>query len=196
MGETTTTLMETRSDVIWRHVAKMARQTADSIEDYSEDVLRVWLERTPLSARRMDFVKDGPVYERMRTNGKKIRRWMSPDSPGRPSIDVEEALVYALPEPYRSNCRRELARRYDLLDVPVPDCAHTTALENMASFTSEVGLVFQRLSPVLSDGNIGKNDREFIPAAITELQNLVAAAEGLMLRLRAAATDKNGAQST
>lgn len=53
----------TRSELILHYVRRMTRETPPSVEDYSEDVLRIWLDRTPAAARSADLKMDGAVFD-------------------------------------------------------------------------------------------------------------------------------------
>lgn len=172
---------ELRTEVIFRHLRRLVRETGVSVEDYSEDVLRVWMERTSAEARISghDFRVTTPVFDRMSANGQKIRRWMSSEIKARPSIDVEECLVLGLPEPYQSDCRRDLARRYGLMDVPLPDEAggdHVSDIAAMGDMAMRFGGLMQALAPILDDGQIDGKDAPLIPHAMDECEKLIAKA--------------------
>ena len=189
MKQSPSPLTELRSEVIFRHVRRMVRETGVSIEDYSEDVLRVWLERTPVGARAADFREAGPVYDRMGSNGQKIRRWMNPEVAARPSVDVEEPLVYALAEPYRADCRRDLARRYALLDVALPaepENDHVTDIAAMGDVAMEFGELMRSLASILDDGVIDAADAPRVPHAVEECEKLIAKAMVVRLHLQRA----------
>lgn len=151
-------LPDTRTEVIGRYVFRLTRETRTSLEDYSEMVLRMWLQRTPESARSDDFHMGSDVLKRMAANTQKIRRWFNPQVAARPSIDVEEALVMALPQPYRAECKQALAARYGGLFWQLPDGAQPS-IECASALLAASGEALTALAPAFAnDRKIDEND--------------------------------------
>lgn len=177
---------ESRSECIARHITRLTRETGASIEDYSLDVLRVWQERTPAAVRDAhcaDFKERGSVFELMKANGKKIRRWLNPEESARPCVDVEEALVLALREPYRSECLRDLAARCGGLFVPIANGTPLSVGE-AADLLRETGEALQAVAPLLTDGRIDRRDApELLRKARAELLDVQASAAAMLARI-------------
>lgn len=183
MKEPSALLAETRSEVVFRYVKLMVRSTGASIEDYSVDVVRHWRDRTPAAARHGDFHIAGSVFEQMKSNGQKIRRWMNPEVSARPSVDVEEALVLGLPEPFRSDCLRELAVRCGGLFVALNTTA-TPLLGDMAELLTQSGEALAALGPLFADGRIdSSDDTQALLKARRELQDVQSVIAGITSRI-------------
>lgn len=182
-------LPQTRSEVILGYVRTMTRQTPASFETYSEDLLQIWLARTPADARSDDLNTGVDLFARVKANGQKLRRWANPDIPARPPIDIEEALVLALPQPYRGQCLTELASRFGGLFIDLPEGAVTLGLAG--ELLASVGETCTKLAPVLADNRIDENDSEEslleLRAAASSMQAKLA---GLLLQVDAALEQK------
>jgi hypothetical protein len=83
-------------------------------------VVSLYDTRTPLAARHVPFHRTADVYADQKANAQLLRRMLSIDALVRMPVELEEALVLALPEPMRTECLRELADRYGLLAAPKP----------------------------------------------------------------------------
>lgn len=183
MKEPSALLAETRAEVVFRYVKLMVRSTGKSIEDYSVDVVLVWRNRTPEAARHGDFHVTGSVFEQMKSNGQKIRRWMNPDVSARPSVDVEEALVLGLPEPFRSDCLRELAVRCGGLFVAL-QAEGSALVGDMAELLKQSGEALSALGPLFADGRIdAADDTQALLRARRELQDVQAVIAGITARI-------------
>lgn len=180
---------ESRWECTARHVRAALRRTGASVEDYSVDVLGIWQQRTPADVRDAhcaDFKQTGSGYKLMEANGKKIRRWLNPEVSARPSVDVEECLVLALPEPDRSHCLRDLAARYGGLFVAV-HAGVDLSIGGAADLMRECGEALQSLSPLLVDGQINAHDDpQLLAAARSELLDVQSAAAAVIARIDAA----------
>lgn len=151
-------LPHTRTEVILGFVRLMTRETPASFETYSEDVLQHWLARTPEDVRGDDLNTGKDIFQRVKANGQKLRRWANPDIPARPPIDLEEALVLALPAVYRSRCLTDLASRYGGMFIELPEGAATIGVAG--ELLASVGETCTKLAPVLADNVIDENDSE------------------------------------
>ena len=184
---------ESRTECIARHVRRATRETRLSIEDFSADVLRVWQERTPPEVRcahGADFRQEGTPYQLMAANGQKIRRWLNPEVSARPSVDVEECLVLALPEPFRSECLRDLAARMGGLFVRVEGQANLT-LGAAGELMRQTGEALEALGPLMQDGQINARDRAAdLERARAELLDVQAASAAVIAQIDHALDEK------
>lgn len=186
MDRTPPLTYETRSEVISRYIRRLTRETRWSEETWSVRVVEEWHARVPESARGNDFRDSGPVAAQLQHNGRKIRRWGDSDVSARPSIDVEESLVQALPEPYRSECLAELTARHGGLFVAIAGAADGP-LRAPAELLTECGQALQALGKLLADGKIAATDSTAdLLDARKECLDVSACVQGLVAQIDAA----------
>ena len=178
----------TRIQAIAAHADRYMHETSASWQTYVANVVMHYHEHTPEAHRRIEFHVTGDAFrdfDKDSSTYKKIRRMLKNEGDTRAPIELEESLVGALPEPYVSNCRRELMARYGCLDVQIPiDSQHAwQAIEGVAKFTSGAGQALQALSPVIADGVIDEQDAEHVPAALEAIDSVIAIAQGLRAQL-------------
>src|SRR3546814_13657473 len=75
---------------------------------------------------------------------------MNPMVSARPSIEAENALVMALPEPYRSACENDLAAMRGRLSVPRGE-AGELRIDAVGDFTRSCGETLVGLSEILAE---------------------------------------------
>ncbi|HVT36314.1 MAG TPA: hypothetical protein VHE37_12045 [Nevskiaceae bacterium] len=174
-------LDETRSETVSRFFDLVMRKTRMSKETFAQLVLEQYQARVPEPARSFDFSADADVFRRAKVNGQHIGRLM--DGTTRMPSDLEESVVFAFPEPYRSECVRDLALRYGLLDVPVPANTQISDMQRLSRLSSEFARVLDALGPMLDDGRLDQADAPHAELAMRELRGLLAAGEGLIARI-------------
>lgn len=185
MKENPSLLDETRSECVLRYVKQVTRRTRISLEKFSELVVEVALQR-PAHDAEADFKLDGDVFERMGTNGQKIARWMNPAVSARPSVDAEDVLVLALPEPFRSACERDLAARRGRVSLEIPVGA-VAGLAHAGDLLRECGEAFQALAVPFADGVIDERDApEDLQKAEQELLDVESRVQALLAMIRLA----------
>jgi hypothetical protein len=177
-----TQVAETRSETIFRHTRDMQRATGCSMQTFSARVVEHYHATVPEHLRDVTFKTGGDVYRDAQTNAQHLARWMNPDEPARMPVDLEESWVAGLAEPYRSDCRRDLAHRYGLLDVPQPT-AQVSDLGAVSRLTRELGEALEAIAPALDNGRFGPEDAAVLPNAIKELDDVLAAGHALRVRL-------------
>lgn len=170
---------ETRSEVIFRFTQAMLRERRISLETFVQDLIDQYHLRVPASARIVEFKTDGDVFRRAGTNAQKLRRYI--DGQVNLPADLEEAWVEALPHPYRTDCKRELARRYGFLDVPLPDVSGISDVASLGRLTSEYAKLLQDMAPIVENG--GHTAQQLVQAR-AEVDQLIASAEGLAALLQ------------
>lgn len=172
-------MRETRTEVIVRFTEAMLRERRISPETFSQDLLEQYHLRVPSAARIVEFKTDGDPFRRAGTNAQRLRRYMQGDVNF--PADLEEAWVEALPDPYRSDCKRELARRYGFLDVPLPDISGISDAVTLGRLTGEFAKLLQDMAPIVQNG--GHSAQQLV-AARAEVDQLIASAEGLAALLQ------------
>src|SRR3546814_16190776 len=100
---------------------------------------------------------EGDVFPRMKRNGLKVRRVMKPMVSARPSIEAENALVMALPEPYRSQCENDLAAMRGRLSVSRGE-AGLLRIDAGGDFTLSSGAALVGLAESLAAQSLERRD--------------------------------------
>lgn len=186
-------MRNTRAAVVSHHVELALRHrtagggTRLALETYACDVVGLYEQRTPLHSRHLQFHGGGrDPYADMRANAQLVRRMLGDEAPVRMPAELEEALVLALPEPFRAECLRELCDRYGLLAVRKPPMAGdmTGALRQPAALLREVGEALEALAPVLADGKVSReDDGPQLRTLLAELDDVI----GTCMSMKAAA---------
>lgn len=177
---------ETRSEVIFRHTNRMLHQTRCSWEAFAQRVVEHYHAAVPAEARAVQFKTEGDLFHCAKINAQKVARYADDRVSARLPVDLEEAWVQGLTEPYRNECLRDLARRYGLLAVPVPvgsGCA-VSAMQSVSAVSREFGQACEALAPIIADGQFGPEDREHVDRAEGELEDLLAAVTATLNQVR------------
>jgi hypothetical protein len=177
-------MRDRRDDVIRHHVDMAARHSGETIESIAARAVELYEARTPLHARHIPFMPRGRnPYEAQRANALHVRRFLGLSQPGtRMPVEFEEALVLALPEPFRTECLRELADRLGLLAAKAPDPA-ASLLCAPADLMRECAEVITALAPALVDGTYTADDLPAIRAAVGALADVQGATASLLAQL-------------
>jgi hypothetical protein len=89
--------------------------------------------------------------------------------------DLEDAWVMALPEPYRGDCERDLARRRGLLTVRCPDAADFGGPVGLAVLAREFGQLVEAAAPALADNRLDAADIPHARRILNESDDLLGA---------------------
>ncbi len=176
----------TRTQTILSHVHDALRNTRLTERAFADAVVDVYHERTALHDRTVEFHAGATVdavEAAQRANAQIFKRMV--EGHVRLPADIEEAVVLALPEPYRRSCIAALADRMELLPIPKPSPQSRAQLATAADLLTECGDTLQRLAPMFDDGVIDFRDRPHAPAALRELDQLIAAAVCLRTQISA-----------
>ena len=102
---------EPRSETLARHVREALNTDGRLTErSYAERVMELYHAAVPLHLRRVPFelATTGDAVERaQRSNAQTIHRFLSGET--RMPVDIEEAMIDALPDPIRERCMRAMA---------------------------------------------------------------------------------------
>ncbi len=114
------------------------------------------------------------LIKALENNGQVLRRYMDGTVKVLPA-DLEDAWVLALPEPYRGDCERDLARRRGYMATPMPSTATTAQVANCGKFLAEAGQLCEALAPALADGVLCAKDMPHARRIINEVDDVIAA---------------------
>lgn len=174
-------MRETRAQVIHRHVDHYVRHSGAKEHDFADAVAALYQERTPLHLRCVDFhahAAGGNPYDVLRANGQLLFRMLRPDGPTRLPVDLEEAVVLSLPEPFRGECQRDLAERLGLLAAALPAPADAPAGQHIKSpceLMRRAADAVERIAPMLEDGRIGPEDAPHFASALAAVNDVMGA---------------------
>jgi hypothetical protein len=174
----------TRVGVIWRHLIFALANSKLDRETYADDVAQLYNARTPAHERGLQFhqhARGSDPYKVRTANRQMVFRMLDPEGPVRAPMELEEAAVLALPQPFQRECLRELAARYGLLAAPLPTAGDDPAslAASCGEFAREFGECLLALAATIGDGHLDPSDIARSPSAIHELDGLIAHATSL-----------------
>lgn len=181
-----------RSAVIFGHTRRMLDATALCVRKFASRVAEEYVARVAPDQRQVPF-RQGVTLDDLcraeRHNAQIISRYMDGTVKVLPA-DLEDAWVCALPEPCRSECERDLARRRGYLPVRmgVPTEAEQTV--TMGRLMSEIGELCEALAPALADGRLSEADLPHARRILDESDDVIAAVLGLRRQVQALIPDR------
>lgn len=152
-------LQEPRSQVIFRHTDAALRSTGMTLQRFATAVSDMYQSRVAELDRIVDFhlgTTTDQIVKAEKANLQLVTRFLR--GVVKLPADLEEAWVEALPEPNRTDCARELARRYGFIGAREPQSATAAQTLNAAGVTIELGHLLQELAQVLSDHKVSASD--------------------------------------
>lgn len=177
-----TPISETRVETLARHFELLQRATGCSKKTFAVRLVEHYHATVPPPRRLLHFQTGGDAARDAQTNAQMIAQWIDRDASRHFPAEAEESWVAALGEPFAADCRRDLARRYGLLDVPVMESQSDLAA--VGTLTQRLGEVLRTVSPALAgDNEINARDLEHLPGIKEAIDSLVAAALGLKHRV-------------
>ena len=174
-------MRENRALVIWHHVNRLMRHHRISEDDFAPDVAKLYNERTPLHARGIAFHEypaGANPYDIDRANAQLLFRMLKPGGPTRMPVEVEEAVVLALPRPFRDECQRELAARMGLLAAALPPAGEDPIGQHIKSpceLMRRTADAVERIAPMLANGTIDADDAPHFTAALAAINDVMGA---------------------
>ena len=181
-----TTDAPTRQAVLLLHAKEFRSRRGVSLENWAERVDREYCRRVPeqhrtISAPDLSGITNADVYrKRLRAWDQVIRRF--DEGEVRFPSELEEAWIFALEDPYRSACIRELSHRVGCYGAQIrPDGAvgdHSAWGDALESFGSVTVLMGQ----ILADGVIDDRDIEQIADLVPTIDRMQAALETVRRR--------------
>lgn len=173
--------MEPRSETIARHVREAIATDGRLTEKaYAERVMERYFAAVPLHLRSVMFhagTTSAEVDKAQRANASTINRMLTGEI--RMPVDLEEALVDALPDAIRERCIRALTARRGMLPVAMPTSCGTAQVQRAAELLTSTGQAMAALAPMLADGVIDEADRPHAADALDQLRRVIATATSL-----------------
>lgn len=140
-----------RQWAIYAATRRMLDETALNAQSFAMAVAERYIATTAPDVRQVKF-RIGSEDD-ARHNAQILRRYMDGTLKTLPA-DLEDAWVLALPEPYRSACENDLARRRGRLSVVMPECAEGEDAAAMSQVMTHAGAMCAAWGRSLEDGRI------------------------------------------
>lgn len=177
---------EPRSQVIFRHTAAAVRNSHHNDNSFAQAVADAYMARVAPEERIVQFhvgTDVASIDKAQSRNAKIIERFRN--GTVKLPADLEESWVAALPDPWRTDCARELAQRYGFMGAFQPVSGPLSQLLSTARLSIEFGETIQALASVQADGRIDAGDVSGLRRALKEARDLaaeVASAEASITR--------------
>lgn len=176
-------MIETRQGVIAHHINRAIRHGVSTERRIAADVAEHYLRTVPLHLQSVGFHATRDIVADERANTQILHRFI--DGTVRMPVEVEESIIFALPQPFRTDLLRELCERVGLLAAPIP--GHDGARDDVstAELMRETGEFLTAMAPVLKDGQIDAHDLPHARRALRELRDVQARCVSIETRLTA-----------
>ena len=165
-------MRESRSDVIAHHIRLALHRSTLTERLMGQAVADLYMQRTPLHARTIEFHNSRDPYADEKANAQIVRRML--DGSVRMPVDVEEALVLCLPQPFQRQCVTELAARTGHLAAELPADSGVGQLVHAAHLMRAAAEAVAALAPMYEDGVLDASDRAHADHALAELADVEA----------------------
>lgn len=175
-----------RSAVIFDHTRRMLDQTAMCTRKFAMRVAEQYVAIVAPDQRQVPFrlgVTGDDLIKAERHNAQQLGRYMDGTIKALPA-DLEDAWVLSLPEPYRSECERELAQRRGRYSERRLGAGEAGEVAGISQLLLEFGQLMEALGPALADGSITEADLPHARRILNESDDLIAA----LLSIRRAVT--------
>lgn len=165
-----------RQSVIYGYTRRMLDETATNAATFAMALAERYLGMTAPDVRTVPFrLGEGDeLIKAMRNNAQILRRYMDGSVKVLPA-DLEDAWLLALPDPYRSECERDLAARRGRLTMRALGCDGPARAVGVGELAMEFGQLLEALAPALADGVINQTDLPFARRILSESDDLISA---------------------
>lgn len=179
--------------VIFSYTRRVLDETATNAQSFAMVLAEKYLALTAPDVRSVPFRLGDDLAADMRNNAQILRRYMDGTVKVLPA-DLVDAWVLSLPEPYRSDCERALARRRSLLPVKQVASDETSRAIGLSELASEFGQLLEAMAPALADGKITEADLPYARQILDKSDALIAAVLGVRGRVQGILPSWHGAE--
>lgn len=168
-----------RQSVIFAHTRRMLDATACNYTTFAMQVAERYLDMTAPDVRQVKLRagEGADLIKALENNAQTLRRYMDGTLKTLPA-DLEDAWVLSLPEPYRADCERDLARRRGMLAVPMP-ALEGLQVASVATLMGNYANLVHALAPAIEDGRFGPEDLPHRRAIDAAGRDVIAAVIGI-----------------
>ncbi len=173
-----------RQSVVYAATRRMLDETATNANSFAMAVAEQYLASVAPDVRCVPFKlgEGDDLIRALKANGQILRRYMDGTVKALPA-DLEDAWVMALPEPYRSNCERDLAQRRGRYSMRQLDPTESRQVAGLGDLMTEVGQLCEALAPAVADGVINRADLPHAQRILTQSDDVIAAVLNLRRRI-------------
>lgn len=179
----------TRNDVLIYHLDAYLRERGISEARFADRLVETYFTAVPEGYRQVPLAmvpREGSADQFAKIQASNLRafqRWRRRDV--RIPLELEEAWVQALEEPFRGRCKFDLCARHGVLPVLL-DVDADVDVERIAQFMESEADVIRALVPLLADGVINEADKAGAPEAQQKIARAIADLAGLARRIEVA----------
>jgi len=165
-----------RQTVIYGFTEQMLRDTGSNRRSFAMAVADQYLSMYAQDDREVPFRitlgGEGDGDADKKHNGQILGRYLDGVVKTLPA-DLEDAWVMSLPEPYRSNCERELCRRRGVLPIRLDALEASAQTVGIGQMMSDFGDLVSAMTPAMADGVIDEKDRPYVRRIVKETDDMV-----------------------
>lgn len=176
----------TRQAVLIKHLYDYLYETGASLAAWSQDLAQEYAARVPADHQSLPMrpEPDEDSYEgyaqwrdRLR---RQVERWVKGDV--NVPVEIEDAWVAALPNPYRRHCVTDLCARWNHLAVEIPE--EGVQATDLGELIKQAGEEQIAAAPVFADGQVTAEDLPYLPEAIRQCEESAAASLSMREKLQ------------
>lgn len=175
-----------RAQVLFRYTTEAIRNSGLDDKSFAAEVAEKYMATVAPPERIIAFhvgTDTATIDQANNRNAKLIERFRN--GTVKLPADLEEAWVAALPEPWRTDCARELARRYGFMGAKTP-AGDAGSVLSTARMCIELGESLQAMAEVSPTGAADGCPLPALRKALKEMQDLQAEVATLMAGLQQA----------
>lgn len=172
---------ETRSETIFRHTRAMIASGQISWKTFLSRVAERYCRQTPALVRCIQFRFE--TEDDLDANVKKLRRLEEQPLKLRMPLDLEEAWVQELLEPYKSACLADLSLRFGLLPAALPQACAMADSRRYADYMGAAAGPIPLIAMMLANGTIDPDDEPLAEEAKRELRGVITAATQMIAQI-------------
>lgn len=167
-----------RQSIVYAYTRRMLDETATNANSFAMAVAERYLTTTAPDVRQVPFrLGEGDeLLEALRANGQTLRRYMDGTVKVLPA-DLEDAWVLSLPEPYRSDCERDLARRRGRYSFDLPTGGLGEDFASIGRVMEQAGELCSEWGRSVADGHLSvlelqriENETDDVITALLQLR--------------------------
>jgi hypothetical protein len=173
-----------RQSVVYGYTRRMLDETATNANSFAMELAAQYIATVAPDVRTvaLKLGEGDDLIRALKANGQILRRYMDGTVKTLPA-DLEDAWVMALPEPYRSDCERDLAQRRGRYSMCQLDPTESGQVVGLGELMKEVGQLCEALAPAVADGVINRKDLPHARKILDTSDDVIAAVLSMRRRI-------------